>query len=54
MTLLISSPKDTSTIRNELMRGAIVAMVRADAKAKAKQKKMLSSDVAGEILQYSG
>lgn len=38
MTLLISSPKDISTIRSELMRGAIAAMVRADAKAKAKAK----------------
>lgn len=34
MTLLISSPKDISTIRSVQMLGAIAAMVRADAKAK--------------------
>lgn len=38
MTILISSPKDTSTIRSAEMLGAIAAIVRADAKAKAKQK----------------
>jgi hypothetical protein len=40
MTLLISSPKDTSTIRRPEMLGAIAAMIRADAKAKAKQQTM--------------
>lgn len=40
MNIKISSPKDISTIRSELLRGAIVAMVRADAKAKAKQQTM--------------
>ena len=38
MSVLISSPKDTSTIRSAEMLGAIAAMVRADAKAKAKAK----------------
>lgn len=38
MSIVVVSPKDISTIRSELMRGAIAAMVRADAKAKAKAK----------------